>query len=239
MYYHVMVSWFKQIQSGALPSDVRAQLEKSGIQVLAEQVRLTVIFRNFKAPGKRYSHRRSVCVGSFAISKTGLVGFAGRKQILDLPFDDKRFKLVTFAIEEKFLAVSFHPGLFHGGHEGEVEFRFYLPDLKKTFALLKSNGAGELIDKNLAREVVAEVKQAQDAINEEEWNNLKNWIGPDLCALYLSKKDCRIWVPKKIPSHGWTINVGSPAGIVQLVLLVIVFLVVVIGSLYWVFSLLL
>ena len=233
-----MANWFSKTQFGVLPKDIKAQLEKVGIQSISESIRITVIYRNFKAPGKRFGHKRSACIGSFVISKTGLVGFAGHRQILDLSFDDKRFKLVTFAMKEKFLSVSFNPGLFHGAQEGEVEFRFYLPNIKESFALLQAYGANEVIDRNLERDVIAEVKQAQNAANKQEWNKPENWIGPDFCALYKSKKDSRIWVPKKIRSHGWTINIGSPAGIVVLAFLVIVFLAIVTGSLFWTSSLL-
>ena len=223
------MSWKNFLQTGALPDYAKAQLQKNGLQLLSENVRVTIIYRNFKAPGKRFKFKSSVGIGSLAISQKGLVGFAGKREILSIPFDDKRMKLIAFSMSEKFLSLTFHPGLFNGAQEGEVEYRFFIPEVKKALAIIKSNGGSESIDKSLEQEVVAEVKQAQDKLNDSEWNNPDNWTGPNLCALYRSSKDSRLWVPKKIPSHGWTVNIGSAAGLIVLASLVATFLTV-IGS---------
>ena len=52
----------------------------------------------------------------------------------------------------------------------------------------------------------------QSAINESEWNNLRNWTGPKWLSVYFSKRDLRAWVPKQIPALGWTVNLGNPRG---------------------------
>lgn len=48
----------------------------------------------------------------------------------------------------------------------------------------------------------------QKKINDAEWANPENWS----VGLYFSKKDSRTWVPKSIPSMGWTLNLGTRAG---------------------------
>lgn len=50
---------------------------------------------------------------------------------------------------------------------------------------------------------------SQDDINEEEWANPANWRGP--FCIYSSKSDNRIWVPKRNPSMGWTLNFAHGA----------------------------
>ncbi len=52
----------------------------------------------------------------------------------------------------------------------------------------------------------------QDTLNRTEWENPDNWTGPKWLSVYFSKKDNRTWVPKQIPTMGWTINIGKPAG---------------------------
>ena len=52
-----------------------------------------------------------------------------------------------------------------------------------------------------------ESKKSQDKINIAEWGNSENWS-----SLYFSKKDSRIFVPKRNPKQGWTINFGSSSG---------------------------
>lgn len=50
----------------------------------------------------------------------------------------------------------------------------------------------------------------QDQINQAEWENTANWSST-LFGVYFSKRDTRVWVPKRIPSWGWTLNLGNPA----------------------------
>ena len=49
----------------------------------------------------------------------------------------------------------------------------------------------------------------QTQINEAEWNNPQNW--KSWC--YISKRDSRILVPRRIRWLGWTLNFGNPYGV--------------------------
>ena len=51
----------------------------------------------------------------------------------------------------------------------------------------------------------------QDEINQSEWTNPDNW-SDRIIGIYFSKRDSRIWVPKRIPAFGWTLNLAHPAG---------------------------
>ncbi len=54
----------------------------------------------------------------------------------------------------------------------------------------------------------------QHEINKEEWENPDNWSdGSKLMCVYLSHKDSRTWVPKRIPSMGSTMNLAKQAGV--------------------------
>lgn len=50
----------------------------------------------------------------------------------------------------------------------------------------------------------------QDEINRAEWENPANW-SDTIVGIYFSKRDSRVWVPKRIPSWGWTLNLGHPS----------------------------
>ena len=45
---------------------------------------------------------------------------------------------------------------------------------------------------------------SQDQINEQEWADPKNWRAR--FCIYSSKADTRIWVPKRNPRMGLTLN---------------------------------
>ncbi|HYG25690.1 MAG TPA: DUF5808 domain-containing protein [Caulobacteraceae bacterium] len=44
---------------------------------------------------------------------------------------------------------------------------------------------------------------------ETEWADPQNWSGR-FFAIYFSKRDPRLWVPKRRPGWGWTLNMGHP-----------------------------
>ena len=53
----------------------------------------------------------------------------------------------------------------------------------------------------------------QDEINQTEWKNDANWGGPRWGSIYFSKRDTRVWVPKRMPWLGWTVNLAHNAGV--------------------------
>ena len=58
---------------------------------------------------------------------------------------------------------------------------------------------------------------SQDDVNQAEWENPENWTaGSNLFCVYFSRKDTRIWVPKKIPAMGSTLNLGQRGGVIWL-----------------------
>ncbi len=54
---------------------------------------------------------------------------------------------------------------------------------------------------------------SQDQMNQAEWENPDNWGGTQHLCVYFSKKDKRVWVPKKKPSTGKTPNLAHKAGV--------------------------
>ena len=50
---------------------------------------------------------------------------------------------------------------------------------------------------------------SQETINAHEWRSDENWTR---LGLYRSVRDTRVWVPKRKPAFGWTVNLAHPAG---------------------------
>lgn len=46
--------------------------------------------------------------------------------------------------------------------------------------------------------------------NSAEWANPANWHG-GIFRIYQSEKDSRVWVPKRNPAMGWTLNFAHRA----------------------------
>jgi uncharacterized membrane protein len=57
----------------------------------------------------------------------------------------------------------------------------------------------------------------QKKINQAEWEKDENWGGPQWGAVYFSKRDKRICIPKRIRWMGWTVNLAHTAGVLLFV----------------------
>jgi hypothetical protein len=61
----------------------------------------------------------------------------------------------------------------------------------------------------------------QEEINRAEWENPENW-SDNIVGAYLSKRNKRVWVPKRRAGFGWILNVGNRWGAWWLVGLLII-----------------
>lgn len=62
---------------------------------------------------------------------------------------------------------------------------------------------------------------SQNDVDRAEWANPDNWSAP-LFGVYFSKRDRRLWVPKRPPGIGWTLNLGHPHSAWWLIGLIVV-----------------
>ncbi|HMI47588.1 MAG TPA: hypothetical protein VK481_02860 [Gemmatimonadaceae bacterium] len=56
---------------------------------------------------------------------------------------------------------------------------------------------------------------SQQEINDSEWGNPANWRGG---LFYFSRRDSRVWIPKRVPEMGMTLNLARPLGFAFLVI---------------------
>lgn len=138
-----MATWLQRLAGwlriGSMPDEFRAQLESEGLLVLAERIRVTVIYRNFKAPGRRYSGKHAGALGSLGLSTRRIVGFAFSQSVIHVPYDHPKFKAITLKAEHgKYLSASFDASEFNADHSGNVEIRFYLPNVAEAIKILRT-----------------------------------------------------------------------------------------------------
>lgn len=71
----------------------------------------------------------------------------------------------------------------------------------------------------------------QNEINQAEWENPDNWTdGSKWLCVYFSHKDSRIWVPKRSPWMGSTINLAKPKGVAWLIGFILGVPLIIVGS---------
>ncbi len=126
---------------GELPADDRAVVEGEGIQVLAERLRGTVTYRNYRAPDRHSSFLKRSQNGAIAISGRRLVVVRNRDKEIDIPLDDPRLaKLAAGLDEPERFCLSWDAGDLHDDRAGTVELRFSTPEAQRIVALLQERG---------------------------------------------------------------------------------------------------
>jgi hypothetical protein len=124
---------------GRMPEETKEQLQSEGLLFFKEKVWITVVFRNFKAPGRRYSYRRSSTYGSFALTETRVVGLSLLSTIINVAYNSPEFQSIQFeAKSDKYLSAKFDASIFNPSQSGEIEFRFHLPELDQAIEIIKS-----------------------------------------------------------------------------------------------------
>ncbi len=110
---------------GKIPKAMRPILEAEGIVLLDEGLSCTTRFKNFRAPGKRYSSRVSWFTGSIVITQIRIAAFSSFRPIINIPLDHQRINELNCSVKkETTLCIQFDPAAFFENWSGSVEFRF-------------------------------------------------------------------------------------------------------------------
>jgi hypothetical protein len=127
---------------GKVPKRILPNLEQEGIVLLDEGISGSVTFRNFRAPGRRHSWRRSWFTGSLVLTGKRFAAFAFSKAIINVPLGDDRINELRCSLEGKAtLCVHFDPSAFHEGWSGALECRFSTPQAHLFLEQLDAYGA--------------------------------------------------------------------------------------------------
>jgi hypothetical protein len=110
---------------GKMPAQWRAMIESEGVVLFDEGIGGSVTYRDFRAPGKRFTWRKVAFSGSIALTKTRLLALHYASPAINVPLDDPRLKQLQFSVEgEDKLLVAFNANLFHSDWSGTIEYRF-------------------------------------------------------------------------------------------------------------------
>ncbi len=110
---------------GKLPKNQRATLEAEGFVLFDEGIRGSITYKDYTAPGKRFSRKRSWFIGSLVITQKRVVAFAFFQRLLNIPFEDPLISKLNVAVEDdSCLCLSFDASDFYPDRSGMVECRF-------------------------------------------------------------------------------------------------------------------
>ena len=128
---------------GRLPKRYVSILRREGIVLLEEGIGGTVTLKQFKAPGRRHSWKRSWFTGCLVITEKTFAAFTLFRPLIYVPLADAAHLVaLDCTIEKKgVLLITFDASVFNEDSSGIVEYRFKTP-LTKQFhdRLVKAAG---------------------------------------------------------------------------------------------------
>ncbi len=132
-----------RIGIGGLPATTRSAIEPEGIDILQEGLWGSITYRNYRAPGRYSSWRRTGIIGALALTSRRVVAYGFAQRLLDIPYDHPTFAAVTFALEgQGHLCATFEASTFHVDRSGTIELRFRTPQAARIVELLRQRGMG-------------------------------------------------------------------------------------------------
>jgi hypothetical protein len=115
--------------SGRFPDGLATSLRGEGVEVLDEGLSGSVTFRDYRAPGRRYSLRKMAVNGAIALTTRRVVVWYGRHKEVDIPVDHALLGALSAALDEPDrLRLSYSAQAFHRDRSGTVELRFTTPE---------------------------------------------------------------------------------------------------------------
>ena len=131
---------YRLVGIGGLPKNVRASLESEGVRIIEEGIRVSVNYRDFKAPGKRFTWKRRGWSGSISITSKRLIAYAGFVRLVNVAFDDPQFRKLDIVLEPPgCLCISFDPSDFNPNQAGRIECRFFTSQAENFAGWLKQS----------------------------------------------------------------------------------------------------
>lgn len=111
---------------GRPPKAMKPTLEGEGIVLVDEGIGGSITFRDFRAPGRRYRHRKSWFTGSLVVTEVRFAAYGFSRPLINVPLERSYLAKLDGAVEHDgtVLRVAFESGDFHDDWSGGIECRF-------------------------------------------------------------------------------------------------------------------
>ncbi|MDT8323899.1 MAG: hypothetical protein RRA94_07315 [Bacteroidota bacterium] len=106
---------------GRIPANIRATLETEDIIVADENIRGWIVFKDFRAPGKRFKHRAEGFAGFLVITRKRVIAQAFGQRVINIMHDHPKARLLHMDLPQKArIEFSFEASDFHDDRSGRV-----------------------------------------------------------------------------------------------------------------------
>ena len=127
---------------GRIPSKYAPTLRQEGIVLIDEGIGGTITYKQFVAPGRRYSWKKSGFIGSLVLTGQTFAAFAMTRPLIYLALADERLSALRCSVEEGVvLLVTYDASRLNKGWSGLVECRFRTAQARSFLEQLVQNTA--------------------------------------------------------------------------------------------------
>ncbi|HLM09116.1 MAG TPA: hypothetical protein VK307_05370 [Thermoleophilaceae bacterium] len=128
--------------SGRFPAEVGDQLRTEGVEVLDEGRPGSITYRDYRAPGKRFTLRKVAVNGAVALTSRRVIVWYGRQRQVDIPVDDPLLGELSVGLDQPDrICLSYAAEAFHADRSGTLEVRLTTDHAQRLLDRLTALGA--------------------------------------------------------------------------------------------------
>jgi hypothetical protein len=135
----IVFETFKTLIRGRFPEPYYELLNAEGIEILEEDVKVTITYRRHRSPKRYSSYRKATIKGAIAITERRVAVWGGPGRQIDVPFADPKFQKLQIAARPDGLHIAFDAHDLDEKSSGSVEMRVRSADPGR---LAQALGAG-------------------------------------------------------------------------------------------------
>lgn len=129
---------YRLFKVGRLPKELSKKIGDDSLIHLEEGISVSIIFKNFKSPRKRFKSKIIKATGAICLTKAAFYTSIYRRVTIQLGWEDPKIDSIEFEVTEKHLIMRFDVSKFDSQSEGLVEYRFKCEDPQKVKNLIES-----------------------------------------------------------------------------------------------------
>ena len=101
-----------------------------------ERINYSIVYRNFKSPGRSFGYKRLGGKASIGYSSSLFVAATKYNMLINVPIQYEKFACLKFSMENEKLLIIYDASSFHDDWKGTVELRFTLENINPFLKFL-------------------------------------------------------------------------------------------------------
>jgi hypothetical protein len=132
----LFASWMRK--HPPLNAGLRSELYAEGIEVLDDAASATIIYRHYRAPGRRYGYRSTRTGVALALTDRRLLVQSRGGSVINVPWQQARSGGLMTTLDGDRLLVAFEAAAFSANQSGRVEVRVRSPQAATAAAIAEA-----------------------------------------------------------------------------------------------------